>query len=84
DVADPLFPIITTFEKELIGSEENLDLIDNRLANEPFQAALNQVNGRKYIIENFCHFTSSHANNHLMKFGEYAVMYLLSWSPQLL
>lgn len=83
DVADSLFPVITTFEKELIGSGEKLELIDNRLANEPFQAALNQVNGRKYIIENYCHFTSSHANNHLMKFGEYAVMYLLSWSPQL-
>jgi hypothetical protein len=83
DVADSLFPVITTLEKELIGLGEKLELIDNRLANEPFQAALNQVNGRKYIIENFCHFTSSHPNNHLMKFGEYAVMYLLSWSPLL-
>jgi hypothetical protein len=84
DVADSLFPVITKFEKELIGSGEKLELLDEKLANEPFKTALNQVNGRKYIMENFCHFTSSHANNHLMKFGEYAVMYLLSWSPQLL
>jgi hypothetical protein len=84
DVADPLFPVITKAEKELIGSGEKLELLDEKLAIEPFKTALNQVNGRKYIMENFCHFTSSHANNHLMKFGEYAVMYLLSWSPQLL
>jgi hypothetical protein len=84
DVGDSLFPVITKFEKELIGSGEKLELLDEKLANEPFKTALNQVNGRKYIMGNFCHFTSSHANNHLMKFGEYAVMYLLTWSPQLL
>lgn len=83
DVADPMFPIITTLEKELIGAGEELELIDERLTTYPFQTALNQVNGRQYIMENFCHFTSSHSNNHLMKFGEYAAMYLLSWSPQL-
>ncbi|MFP7296567.1 hypothetical protein [Neobacillus niacini] len=83
DVGDPLFPVISTFEKELIGSTEKLELIDNRLTNEPFQTAIKQVNGRKYVMEKFCHFTSSHAHNHLMKFGEYAAMYLLSFSPQL-
>jgi hypothetical protein len=83
DVADSLFPVITTLEKELIGSGEKLELIDDRLATKPFQTALNQVNGRQYIMENFCHFTSSHSHNHLMKFGEYAAMYLLTWSPQL-
>jgi hypothetical protein len=83
DVADSLFPVITTLEKKLIGSREKLEIIDSRLENEPFQTSLNQVNGRQYIMENFCHFTSSNANNHAMKFGEYAALYLLSWSPQL-
>lgn len=83
DVADPLFPVISKISEELIGTREPLELIDTRLNEEPFQTALNQVNGRQYIMENFCHFTSSHASNHLMTFGEYAAMYLLSWSPQL-
>ena len=83
DVADPLFPVITELSKELIGSGEPLEEIDHRLKKSPFQTALNQINGRQYIMENFCQFTSSHANNHLMSFGEYAAMYLLSWSPQL-
>ena len=83
DVADPLFPVISKVSKELIGPGEQLELIDDRLKNEPFYTALNQINGRQYIMENFCQFTSSHANNHLMNFGEYAAMYLLSWSPEL-
>jgi hypothetical protein len=83
DVADPLFPVIFKLSDELIGAKEPLELIDTRLNHEPFDTALNQVNGRQYIMENFCHFTSSHASNHLIKFGEYAAMYLLSWSPQL-
>jgi hypothetical protein len=83
DVADPLFPVISKLGDELIGAKEPLEIIDARLTQEPFHTALNQVHGRQYIMENFCHFTSSHASNHLMKFGEYAAMYLLSWSPQL-
>lgn len=83
DVADPLFPLISKLSTLLIGSSEPLELIDDRVRIEPFQTALTQVNGRQYIMENFCHFTSSHSSNHLMKFGEYAAMYLLSWSPQL-
>ncbi|MDQ0971853.1 hypothetical protein QFZ31_001731 [Neobacillus niacini] len=83
DVADPLIPVISKLSEELIGAREPLELIDERLKHAPFQTALNQINGRQYIMENFCHFTSSHASNHLMTFGEYAAMYLLAWSPQL-
>ncbi|MEH7177700.1 hypothetical protein [Neobacillus vireti] len=83
DVANPLFPVISRLSKELMGTGEQLELIDDRLKNEPFHTALNQINGRKYIMENFCQFTSSHSNNHLMKFGEYAAMYLLVWNPDL-
>lgn len=34
-------------------------------------------------MENFCQFATSHSQNHVMKLGEYAAMYLLSWSPVL-
>ncbi|WHY03005.1 hypothetical protein [Neobacillus sp. DY30] len=83
DVSDPLFPVISKLSEELIGAREPLELLDGQLKSEPFCTALNQVNGRQYIMENFCQLTSSHTSNHLMKFGEYAAMYLLSWSPQL-
>ncbi|WP_419887969.1 hypothetical protein ACN6MT_21490 [Neobacillus niacini] len=83
DVADPLFPVISKLSEALMGAREPLELIDVRLNQESFKTALNQVNGRQYVMEKFCHFTSSHGSNHLMKFGEYAAMYLLSWSPHL-
>ena len=36
DVADPLFPVISKVSNELIGPGEQLELIDDRLKNEPF------------------------------------------------
>lgn len=83
DVADPLFPLVTSLAKELMGRDENLAKLDKRLADAPFVHSLNQVNGRQFILDHFCKFTSTHSNNHLMKFGEYAAMYLLSWGPEL-
>jgi len=83
DVAGPLSQVITKLGRALIGQTEPLYQIDEKLAHTAFQSSLEKVNGRQYIIENFCHFTSSHADNHLMEFGEYAAMYLLTWAPQL-
>ncbi|MBM6618933.1 hypothetical protein [Bacillus suaedaesalsae] len=83
DVADPLFSIITKLSKKLIGKREVLSNLDQRLKDEPFSTSINQINGRQFIMKNFCSFTSSSAQNHLMKFGEFAAMYLLSFSPAL-
>lgn len=80
DVADPLFPVIRTVAEHYIGKEE-LWQFDLRLREEPFSSAISQVNGRQFITERFCRFTSGNASNHLLTFGEYAAMYLLSWSP---
>jgi hypothetical protein len=66
-----------------MGHDEQLAKLDPRLEAKPFQRSINQINGRQYIMEQFCQFTSSHAHNHLMMFGEYAAMYLLSWGPAL-
>jgi hypothetical protein len=83
DVADPIFKIITRFGKELVGQEEDLCAVDPRLKEEPFRKGLQQINGRQYITEHFCKFTSRKAANHLLSFSDYAAMYILSWSPSL-
>jgi len=83
DIADPLFPIITFLEKQLIGKNEELNKLDRRLEEEPFYHSINQIHGRQFILQQFCHFTSNHAHNHLMKFSEFATKYLLSWGPSL-
>lgn len=82
DVADPLFPVIQTVAGSL-NTQEDLTQLDSRLADLPFNKSSMQVNGRQFIMEQFCQFTSTNASNHLMTFGEYAAMYLLSWSPSL-
>lgn len=83
DVADPIIGVISALGQELIGKKEPLEKIEPKLRNEPLKTAINQINGRQFIMENLCQFTSSQAQNHLMEFGEFAVMYLLSWGPQL-
>ncbi|WP_374055064.1 hypothetical protein [Rossellomorea sp. FM04394] len=83
DVADPIFSIITRFGKELVGQEEDLCTVDPRLKEEPFRQGLQQINGRQYITEQFCKFTSRKAANHLLSFSDYAAMYMFSWSPSL-
>ena len=80
DVADPLFPIITSIGEQLIGKKELLSKVDKRLER---QSSLYQIRGRKFIMDHLCQFTSHHSHNHLIQFSEYAAMYLLSWGPQL-
>ncbi|MFS0575649.1 hypothetical protein AB1K83_08445 [Sporosarcina sp. 179-K 3D1 HS] len=82
DVASPLFPVIRTVASTFIGDEE-LSRLDHRLAQAPFHRTQYQVNGRQFIMEQFCRFTSLNLKNHAMSFGEYAALYLLSWSPAL-
>jgi hypothetical protein len=83
DVASPLAPVISTFAEQLIGRREPLNAIEPLLRKKTFQTAFNQINGRQFIMDNLCKFTSPHSGNHLMEFGEYAAMYLMTWSPQL-
>lgn len=83
DVADPIFPFIYHLGIELTGTNEGVSKIDNRLSNNNFLKSLRQVRGRQYIMEKFCKFTSNKAHNHLISFGEFAAMYLLSYSPDI-
>lgn len=83
DVADPLFPIIFSLGKRIIGEKEQLGEIDERLKLPAFQSALDKMQGRQFIMEHFCKFTSGNAANHLIRFSEYATMYLLTFGPSL-
>lgn len=83
DVADPITPFIKVLAEEITGGKEDLSAVDERLNTEHFQKALEQTHGRQFIMEKFCKFTSNNAHNHLMSFGEFAAMYLLSYSPEL-
>lgn len=83
DVADPLFQLIRFFSKAVIGEKENLTELDERLSLQPLNQSIDQINGRAFIMQHLCKFTSTHSSNHLMKWSEFAVMYLLSWGPQL-
>ncbi|MFV2049405.1 hypothetical protein ACEWK1_18885 [Metabacillus sp. YM-086] len=83
DIAGPLVPYIQKIKQELIGDDENLIEVEPKLNKSPYQHLLTKINGRQSIAEDLCKFTSSHAENHLLTFGEYAAMYLLNWSPAL-
>lgn len=83
DVADPIFPFIYYLSAELTGTIEEVPKIEQRLNGGNFRKSLSQVRGRQYIMEKFCKFTSNKAHNHLISFGEYAAMYLLSYSPEI-
>ena len=83
DVADPLFPVIQSVVDSLGLKKEYLGQLEPRLADYPFNKLIQKVNGRQFAMEQFCQFTSANMSNHLMTFGEYAAMYLLSWGPGL-
>ncbi|OIU68620.1 hypothetical protein [Rossellomorea aquimaris] len=83
DVADSFIQPIIRMGEDLSGREGELGLIDSRLNDPLLQKQLNQINGRQSICENCCSFTSRKSANHLFTLGEYMVMYLLSWSPEL-
>ncbi|XXM73051.1 hypothetical protein ACQ0QQ_03895 [Lysinibacillus sphaericus] len=83
DVADSFIQPIIRLGEDLLGRKGELGLIDSRLNDPLIQKQLNQINGRQSICKKYCSFTSQRSANHLFTLGEYMVMYLLSWSPEL-
>ncbi|WP_168193857.1 alkaline phosphatase D family protein [Lysinibacillus sp. SGAir0095] len=79
NVADPLFRPINQLGQALMGVQEKLTSIDKRIKGSLRDLKL--INGRKEIVKDFASFSSRNGSNHLIEFGEYAAMYLLSWSP---
>ncbi len=82
DVADPITPFIQSLGEILIGKKEPLQDLALEL-DQKYSTKMYQVNGRGELTKELCGFTSRKAANHLLSLGEYAAMYLLSWSPAL-
>ncbi len=81
DVGDPLFPILSVLGSELIGHSDHNKLTD--LIPNVLYPRLPLVNGRQFLIENLANFSTGKGDNHLITFGEYSAMYLISWSPEI-
>ncbi|HWL12191.1 MAG TPA: hypothetical protein VNQ57_04315 [Ureibacillus sp.] len=81
DVPDSLFRAINLLGKELMGVGEDLASIDKRLGSHYYNSAIHLINGRKEIMNSIASFSSRKASNHLIEFGEFAAMYLFSFSP---
>lgn len=74
DVAGPLIGYLGGLSNELLGWREVVDGIDQNLKDIP-------IGGRKEIVSSKAQFTSEVSDNHLLGFGEFAAMYLVSWNP---
>ncbi|SES67431.1 hypothetical protein SAMN05216389_101357 [Oceanobacillus limi] len=84
DVPDPIFPVISNLADNIIGENKaKIGAIEPKLQEEPFRHAIDQIHGRQYIMDQFAGFTSSNASNHMIRFSEYAVLYLLTLGPAL-
>lgn len=84
DVAEQIAPFVYRLGNELIGENAlPLTSIDKSLKNEPYKSNLFKINGRKPIMDDLCKFTSRKSENHLITIGEFAALYLFSWSPQI-
>ncbi|WP_078546619.1 hypothetical protein [Litchfieldia alkalitelluris] len=54
DVAIPLAPFLYKLGEHLIGKVENLIEVDQHVEN--YLATINQINGRKKMVEDLCKF----------------------------
>ena len=77
DVAAPLIGHIRSLASALMGAGDATSI--------PEVDSLDDlgVNSRAGIIIEGAGFTSQKADNHLMSFGEWAAMYLVSWNPDI-
>jgi hypothetical protein len=76
DVAGPLIGHLDELANELLGWREVVDGLDKNLEDIP-------VGGRRQLVRSKAHFTSEVSDNHLLGFGEFAVMYLIAWNSLL-
>ncbi|MGH1472620.1 MAG: alkaline phosphatase D family protein [Cellvibrionaceae bacterium] len=76
DIPDILVKRIDHIGKELMGGTEHLPDFKK---NQPHKI---RVGERQQLVHDHASFTSTHADNHLLTFGDYAAMYLLAWSEK--
>ena len=84
DVATALLPTLIQLGRTLLGfaSDEKIALTAGGVDTVLDATAVNFPPGRRqYLMTAVAKFTSEAAASHLMSFGEFAAMYVLSWSP---
>lgn len=75
DVSDLLIVHLATLSKVLTGELEDVPGIPD--------LPVDTVRGRGDLVRRYAQFTSGHADNHLLRFGEFAALYLMSWNNAL-
>jgi hypothetical protein len=80
DLAGALLPQLNEIGRELVGFEETLPISNNpvvvNIDNFP-------VMRRRRVVRDLARFTTSDGLHHLLSFGEYVALHLVSWSPRL-
>jgi hypothetical protein len=75
DVAEVLIKHLTHFGMKLVGYEESINGSDRKLADI-------SIGDRQWLVRKLAKFTSENAGNHLLSFGEFAAMYLITWNDE--
>jgi hypothetical protein len=75
-VAGPLMAHIRRLATQVVGADD-----DSSVPGIPPLSDI-PIYGRKRLALENAGLTSSHSQNHLMTFGEYAAMYLVAWNEQ--
>lgn len=75
DVATPLIKHLTGLANELLGWEEPINGINKKLKDV-------EIGERKQLLDSNAKFTSEVSDNHLVSFGEFVAMYLVTWNRQ--
>ena len=75
DVASPMLMHVRSLAAELLGADDDSSV--------PGVASLAELglDGRAEVVES-AGFTSTHPDNHLMSFGEFAAMYVCAWNVE--
>jgi len=76
DVPHCMLEYLSKLGEELIGQEYTPGIKGGGIGKSYIKPGK-----RQYYVEEHAGFTSTHAANHLITFGEYAAMYLMAWSP---
>jgi hypothetical protein len=73
DVAGPLIRYLNQFSINLLGWDEEIHGIHQKLSEI-------DIGERQRLVSEHAKFTSDNASNHLLSFGEFAAMYLIAWN----
>lgn len=80
DLAACLLPQVNAIGRELVGFTETLP-INN--ADIPVDLENFPATRRRHLVREIARFSTTDGENHLLSYGEFVALHLLSWSPRL-